>query len=411
MRISTSTIFETGSNQLGTLQSQLARTQMQLSTNRRMLTAADDPVASARALEVTQSKSINSQFATNRMHAGSSLAQVDMALGNATELLQQIQTLAVQAGNGSYSQVEREALANELAGRFEDLLGVANTADGAGGYLFSGFQSATAPFTQTATGAGYNGDQGQRQLQVGSARTIQVSESGSAIFDNAMSGNGTFKTAPMAGNAGSGVISSGSVTNAQQLTRQNYRIDFAVSGATPPVTTYSVINVDTGLPPAAPAPAGPQPYQSGQQITFDGMSFDITGVPADGDRFTVEPSKKQSVFTTVTELINTLRNPATGAAGQAARGNGLGAAQSHLNATLENMLGVRASVGARMKELDYLESAGQDRDIQYASTLSDLQDLDLAKAISEFSQQQMMLEAAQKSFKTMSGLSLFNYIG
>jgi flagellar hook-associated protein 3 FlgL len=77
---------------------------------------------------------------------------------------------------------------------------------------------------------------------------------------------------------------------------------------------------------------------------------------------------------------------------------------------LDNVLTVQASVGARMKELDNLDSTGADLDIQYQTTLGDLQDLDMVKAISLFSQQQQTLQAAQMSFKTMSGLSLFNYI-
>jgi flagellar hook-associated protein 3 FlgL len=74
------------------------------------------------------------------------------------------------------------------------------------------------------------------------------------------------------------------------------------------------------------------------------------------------------------------------------------------------VLTVQASVGARQKELDYLDTSGDDLNIQYASTLSDLQDLDTVKAISQFSQQQLTLQAAQQSFKAMSSLSLFNYI-
>jgi flagellar hook-associated protein 3 FlgL len=77
---------------------------------------------------------------------------------------------------------------------------------------------------------------------------------------------------------------------------------------------------------------------------------------------------------------------------------------------LNNVLTVQASVGARLKEIDYLDSTGTDLDTQYTSTLSDLQDLDLAAAISLYTQQQQTLQAAQVSFKTMSGLSLFNYI-
>jgi flagellar hook-associated protein 3 FlgL len=73
-------------------------------------------------------------------------------------------------------------------------------------------------------------------------------------------------------------------------------------------------------------------------------------------------------------------------------------------------LTVRAEVGSRMKELDYLSTAGDDLDIQYTSALSSLQDLDTVKAMSLFTQQKITLDASQKSFTTLSGLSLFNYI-
>ena len=106
MRISTLSIYNNATSQLNTLQSALARTQNQLSTNRRILTPADDPVASARALEVSQSKEMNSQFATNRASARSSLSMVEGALQNAGDLLQDIQQLTVNAGNGAMQPQE-----------------------------------------------------------------------------------------------------------------------------------------------------------------------------------------------------------------------------------------------------------------------------------------------------------------
>ncbi|MGH8854072.1 MAG: flagellar hook-associated protein FlgL, partial [Telluria sp.] len=111
MRISTLSIYGNATAQLNSLQSALARTQMQLSTNRRILTPADDPVASARALEVSQSKEMNTQFATNRSSARSSLATVEGALQNAGDLLQDIQQLAVNAGNGAMLPKDRQVLA------------------------------------------------------------------------------------------------------------------------------------------------------------------------------------------------------------------------------------------------------------------------------------------------------------
>ncbi len=407
MRISSNTIFDTGMNQLGKLYTGMAKTQQQLSTNRRMITAADDPIASARALEVTQSKSINTQFDVNRQNAKSSLSQVELALSGVTSLLQDVQTLSVNGGDGAMSQADRESIATEIEGRLSDLLGLANSADGSGGHLFSGFRTTTTPFTQTATGAQYNGDQGQRLLQVGSSRQLAISDSGSSVFEANPTGNGTFETKATAGNTGTGIISAGAVSNAALLAGRDYHyvVDFAVVGN---ATTYTVTDT-VPVPPVVVVPAG-TPFTPNQQISFDGASFDIRGNPANGDSFTVVPSQNQSVFQTFTDLIKTLRTPTTSAADEAALTNGLNKANDNLNSSLDNVLSVRASIGSRLKELDYLDSSGQDMDVQYASTLSQLQDLDMVKALSEFTAQQFTLEAAQKSYKSLTGLSLFNVI-
>jgi flagellar hook-associated protein 3 FlgL len=406
LRISTNAIYQAGTTQINTLQSQMAKTQMQLSTNKRMLTAADDPIGSAKALELTQSQSMNTQFGTNRTNAKSSLSLVDKTLTDVSNQIQDIQTLIVTAGNGGYTQSDREALAIELEGRMADLLGSANTTDGTGTYLFSGYKTTTQPFTQTPAGATYQGDQGQRMLQVGSARKMAISESGSAIFEANVTGNGTFVTQAAGTNTGAGIISPGAVTDATKLTGHDYAIAFRVAG-TPAVTTYTV--TDNSTSPAS-AVLSNQPYTAGAAIAFDGMSFDIKGAPANGDQFSVQPSQKQSVFTSITNLIQTLRSPSNGSDVKAALANNLNTARLNMKNALDNVLTVQASVGARLKEVDSLDSTGDDLNIQYQTTLSDLQDLDMVKAVSLYTQQQQTLQAAQVSFKTMSGLSLFNYI-
>ena len=407
MRISTRSIYENATTQLNTLQSSMARTQTQLATNKRMLTAADDPIASARALEVTQSKSLNNQYATNRSNANSSLALVEGALSDSGDLLMDVQTLVVQAGNGTLSKADRLMIATEIEGRMQDLIGVANTADGSGGYLFSGYKGTTVPFIQTDTGAVYQGDQGQRKLQVGSSRSVAISDSGSSIFENNRTGNGSYQTTVGPNNQGTAVAVTGSVSDSSKLTGHNYTLEFKVSG-TPAVTTYSV--VDGSGSPAGPLPSN-EPYVAGKQITFDGTSFSITGEPANGDKFEVKPSEKESIFTTLTSLVSALRASGEDKTSLATLSNKLNTASEGLKSSLDNILTVRASVGSRMKELDYLDSSGSDLGIQYDATLSKLQDLDMVKAISQYATQQQTLEAAQKSFKTMSGLSLFNYIG
>jgi flagellar hook-associated protein 3 FlgL len=399
MRISTSSLYSTATTQLGTLQSQMAHTQQQVASNKRMLSAADDPVAAARALEVTQSQSINAQFATNRQNGRSALSQEEVALNSVADLIANVQEISVAAANGTNSATDRATYANEVQSRLDDLISLANISDGNGSYLFGGYKSGVKPFAETNTGVQYVGDQGQVQLQVGSARKVAINDAGSVVFGGGATGNGVFMTTGGGANSGSGVISAGAVSDPSQLTGHSYQLDFDPAG-----TNYIVTDTTTGT--SAP----PVAYTSGAPIVVAGMRFDIQGVPGGSDQFKVQPSDKQTLFATLSNLVATLRAPANTTAEKQALSAGLGQAAGNLNASLDNVLSVRSSVGSRQKELDDLDDAGSSIDLQYTATLSGLQDLDLVKAYSLLAQQQFTLEAAQKSFKSMSSLSLFNFI-
>ena len=304
MRISTQTLFETGAAQMGDLQSGLVRTQQQISSGRRILNPSDDPVGAARALEVTQSQSINTQYGVNRQYAQAALGAVEGTLSGVTALLQDVKTTVIAAGNGTLGDTERGFMATELRGRFEQLLGLANSRDGMGNYMFSGFQTATPAFTESAPGVvQYDGDQEQRLMQVDTTRQMAVGSPGQTVFQG-------------------------------------------------------------GVP----------------------------GGAAD-------------TFKTLTDLITLLNT--SGTAGLAA---GLATANNNLDLSLDNVLTIRASAGSRLQELDALNEAGTDRNLQYSQILSELQDLDYTQALTRLSQQQFTLEAAQRSFSTISKLSLFNFL-
>jgi len=192
MRISTQTLFDNGAARIGDVQTSLYKTQQQIASGRRILTPSDDPVAAARALGVTQSQSLNTQYGTNRGYAKDSLTAVEGTLASVTDLIQNVKDTAIAAGNGNLTDSERAAMATELQGRLDQLIGLANATDGQGNHMFSGFQTATPPFVQTATGVQYQGDQGQRLIQVDSTRQMAVSSSGQAVFQGG--GQDLFKT-------------------------------------------------------------------------------------------------------------------------------------------------------------------------------------------------------------------------
>ena len=304
MRISTNSIYQSGISRISSLQSDQAKLQQQISTGKRITSPSDDPVASARALEISSAQSANTKFADTRQTAQLKLNTFESNLTSVTSLLVSTQSTLVGAGNASLSDTERGFIASELKGSLDALIGLANTQDASGNYLYAGFKSSTTPFVANATGATYAGDSNQQLLQVDAQRQMAVNTTG----DNVFQGGGN------------------------------------------------------------------------------------------------------DIFATLSNLVTLLNTPITNAATQAAYNTGISTAIGSLKGSVDNVLNVRADVGAKLNELDNLDNAGSDRALQYSKSLSDLQDTDYASALSDLAKQQTIMEAAQKSFVQLTSLSLFKLI-
>jgi len=402
MRISTKDVFDPGN--IIRNQAALMRTQNQVSSGRRIISPSDDPVGASEALRLRQASDLAKQYQSNQQRALYNLVQAESALADVSSILQQVRTTAIAAGNGTLSDSDRKSMAQEIAARLERMLGAANSNNAAGGYLFAGYSDGAQPFTRSGGGAVYNGDQGSRTLQVSNSRAIEMSADGASIFERIKTGNGTFTTSATPTNTGTGVASIGQVTDPAALTGNTYQVQFSVIGG---VTTYGV--VDTTPPGAVPIPAG-TPYVSGAGIGFDGMQFEVSGQPADGDTFDAAPAAAQSVFTTLQNLVDLLNAPAAGAAQRTALASGLATSITNLDNAHEQVLSVRSSMGSRMQEIEALQNSTGARETAVRAQLSRLEDVDYAEAISTLSRQQLVLEAAQKSYVGATQLSLFNLL-
>ncbi|GAO36375.1 flagellar hook protein [Sulfuricella sp. T08] len=403
MRISTNTIYDLGVAGIQQSTSDLIKTQQQVSSGRRILSPSDDPVASARVLDLSQSQSLNKQYDTNAGSATSSLGLEESMLSSVGNLIQDVRTSALQAANASLNDQDRASIATDLRSRYQELLGLANSTDGNGQYMFSGYKGITKPFVETSLGnVTYQGDQGQRLIQISPSRQMAVSDSGADVFQRIKNGNGTITSVAAAVNTGTGIIDPATVTN---LADTNLRQPVTITFTSP--TTFDVSS-PSSAPPIALVGV---PYTSGSTISYNGWSMNIKGTPVSGDAFAVQPSTNVDMFKTLGDLITQLETPVQGSAGASAKlNNGINTAIQNFDQSLQNILTVRASVGARMKEVDSVKSTGEDLQLQYQQTISSLQDLDYAKAITDLTRQQTMLEAAQKSFTKVQGLSLFSYM-
>ena len=313
LRISTAQLYSSGVGGIQQLQSSLYTLQNQIDTGRRIVTPKDDPVASAQALVVTQSMSVNELYIKNQASADTKLSALDSTLAGVSEELQSIYAKSIAAGNGSYSATEQAAIATELEQRLTSLMGLANTQDGTGRYIFAGFDSTTRPFSLTGNATApfssanqyvqYNGDQGLQQVQVTSSFTLATNIPGNEIFTDVRDANGN-----------------------------------------------------------------------------------LTG---------------SSIFDSVKNMVDYLRGSA---------GVTYSAALDGISAAMETVSRARATAGARLSSLDSMTNTAADRDLQYKIELSNLEDLDYAKALTDVSQKKVQLEAAQATFASTSKLSLFDYI-
>ena len=403
MRLSSTTIFESGVNSMLSRQQELNKTQQHVATGRRVLAPSDDPVASAQALDLTEAKGINKQHALNAGAVRARLGLEETSLQAITQLLHDVKTRVVQAGDGALSAPDLRSIAAEIDARYHELLGLANATDGSGEYLFAGFRTQALPFVETAPGVvAYFGDEGRREVAVSASRSISLNDPGSDVLMRVRNGNGTFATGITPGNTGSGIVSPGSVTNATLMTGHNYTVTFSVAGG---VTQYSVVDTTTATTVVSNAPFVP-----GGPIAFDGLQIEIEGVPANGDVFVVQPSANVSVFQTIEYLRATLQAAGTGPVENAKLTNALNTVHLNLQSALDRVLAVTASVGTRLKEVDAVIAQSEDLDLDYDTRLSQLRDIDYARSLSELNFQQLHLEAAQKSFLRVSALSLFGLL-
>ena len=117
-----------------------------------------------------------------------------------------------------------------------------------------------------------------------------------------------------------------------------------------------------------------------------------------------------SLFSTMENAIDVLKAPAETEEQKTNLHDTLKASMNELDDGLDNVLTVRASAGARLNELDVIDAVSSNRIMNYTQTLSDLVDLDYAEAISEYSLRQVGLQASQKAFVDIKGMSLFDYM-
>ncbi|MEN4978036.1 flagellar hook-associated protein FlgL [Erwinia billingiae] len=183
MRLSTAQIYDQQMRGISSSQASWLKVGEQLSSGKRVVNPSDDPVAAAQAVVLSQAQAQTSQYSTARGFATNNISQEETNLQQVTSVVQQAQTIVVAAANGTLSDDDRASYAQQLTGIRDQLLNLANTTDGNGRYMFAGYQTDKAPFTQDANGdVTYVGGDTPISQKVDSNRTMVTNHTGSQVF-------------------------------------------------------------------------------------------------------------------------------------------------------------------------------------------------------------------------------------
>lgn len=397
MRVSTNGAFLQGLRLMQAMSARVGKTQQQVASGRRILRPSDDPLASAQAVAFREAISRLGQFQRNGDAARLRLEHEESALNSVTNVLQRVRELVLKANNAAESNDSRRQIAIELRRQIDALVNISNQQDGNGRFLFAGNRDSAQPVALTASGFTYNGDEGQRLIQIGETRQVLDGDSGAAVFFNIRNGNGVFRTDADSANTGTGVLGRGNVVDPTQYDKGQYTVRFTDPG------NYQVLDASSTVIASGT-------FQSGESIGFRGIAFTIEGQPEAGDDFLVAPSQDQSMYQTVQNIVDAIALGSNDPVSSAVLNNVMNTSLQEIDVAMANIANVRTQVGVRLMAIDNQADSNSAASILAQAAVGNLEDLDFAEALSRLSQESAILEAAQQSFVFTQQLSLFNFL-
>ncbi len=412
MRISTLQSFNKGLNSILDNQNQVNKTQQQVSSGRRVLTPADDPIAATKILQLQQDAALREQFGKNMTGAQGRLSLEETQLAGITENLTRLKELTIKAGDGAQTLSDRQAIAAEVREILGSAVNLMNSKDAGGEYLFSGFKGGTQPFQQNENGRyDYVGDEGQRFISIASSTTVATGDNGKNLFVDVKAAENSFTTQTNPLNQGTGIINPGFVVDKEAYADfypEDLVITFnAESAISPPGPNFTIRQASDGRVVEG---LEMESYNKGREIIVAGVALKINGDTQPGDEFLVNSSEKQSITDTIYRLLDGLNTLGDTPTDSATLTNLLDNTLNNLAYAQSSISQVRSEVGARLNIIDNTSSLAADIDLVSKAVLSELSDVDFAEAVSRLSLQSFLLEAAQQSYAKIQNLSLFNQL-
>jgi len=427
MRISTQQQYLRSIDQMQNKQSEIANLQNQISTGKRLLKPSDDPVAAAQVVKLERELAQYEKFDYNINVTQRRLELEDSILDDINTATDRMRELTIQAGGVTLNDQDRLSISKELTQLTQYVAGLMNTQDSEGEYLFAGSKGTTKPYEALANGRyQYNGDDGQRSIQVGAELYVPSNDSGKYLFDAVddrlkieLTGQAVYNAELAASEPFIRVAEFQTLaaeTQFSEATQGLGDITLTVTG-TAPAFQYSVVDSggnpvkDTDGNDITNVPAGDL-STTPLEVNLLGMSLELHE-PADmtANSITINvAAEKKTLLDVAADLAEVLANPVKSNADRGALSEAIATGLEQFSQAADRNVEARATLGSRLKTLENISSSNLDFELFTKKALSTLEDANMAEVISKFKLEEATLQAAQATFGRVSQLSLFNYL-
>lgn len=124
-------------NRQQALAQQIAQLQSDISTQKKVNVASDDPAAAARIAVINRTQADQAVYSTNINTASAVATAVDTNLASVTTSLTQLKEIMLQASNGTMSDSDRASAVTQLKSIQSQIASYAATTDSSGNAIFS----------------------------------------------------------------------------------------------------------------------------------------------------------------------------------------------------------------------------------------------------------------------------------
>ena len=400
MRVSTAQFYNQSGMQMSNQQSSVNDQMSHLSSGKRVETAKDDAVAFSTLAGYKNDLANIEKYQRNIIQAENHNSLIDTSLGNAEGIMNELKDLMLQANNGVYSADDLASIGQQASQSLQQILDIANTKDETGGYVFAGYQIDDAPFVlQTDNSVDYRGDNGVRELQIAKNVSIASNQSGEHVFQKVPNAIGDFSATYNVNNSGI-AVESALVADASVYDSSANPADFTFE-----FTSETELTITDGASNVTTITG----YVPGQTIAFNGIEVKLSGNPLPGDKLTLTPEQNIGVFDTIKSAIDWINNKASADDDPQLQVD-FNQIIEQLSDSMNHLTSRRAESGINLQVIDRQKSNHLDTELYLSSGRASIEDLDFAKAVSDFEQTKIALQAAQQTFTQVQGLNLFNYI-